>query len=1094
MKRKWNKALSWLLTLTMLVGSFTGWSIPVLADGEETASVSVSAITTESFDDVDGMDGSSAEKALSVSVNKGDFVAVSFNTAVVSGNGSALADKTVSWNLSSGGDAIGTMTLSENANSCTVSGNTTAAGTGAYSLRAWIADGDTLSENTIYFKVVVTEPEVIPDPEPEAPTVSLNYAGFDTVAGKDGSAADKALSVTVSFNEAFSLSFNAAVVSANGAVLDEEVSWKIVSANGAEAVYATGISASQNGNLFTVSGQSAVSVNASYKLSASFNEAVEDIYFNIVVEDESVEIPEPEPEPATSISVNYTGFDEVAGKNGSAADKALSVTVSYNEALSLSFNASVVSANGAVLDEEVSWKIVSANGAKAVFAEGISVSKNGNVFTVSGQSAVSVNASYKLSASFNEAVEDIYFNIVVEDESVEIPEPEPEVASISVNYTGFDAVAGKNGSTADKALSISVSNNDPIALSFNAVVVSGNEILSDKTVSWNLVSANGAAAVLLDGLKVSENASSFTVSGQVAVSSNASYKLVVSSEGVESTEFFFDIFVGEQPKPEPPVDDVVYNWGKPEWKWVNVTGDVTKVPTAVATFTCSANDAKQTQEVVAEVSVKENTRTGNNGKVVWEAYVKEPVRDAKAPEKNRKEYYDWKTVTFTVSEDGTISNNKIDDGMGGQEVVDGIEIIGLQAEYNYTGAKIKPVFTVVDIRMGEEIVLAEGTDYTVKTGKNVETSGTISIKGKGNYAGKSVDKSFKIVKPTVSADSLDMKGAKITTKFAAMTFNGKAQIPATLDIKLKGAKTALSYTWDADKQTYVDKSGNEIAAVVTFSNNVNKGNATVCVNGKNGTYAKKNYKIGAADISTISVNEIGEVEWAVKAQPVEMELGLGEYVLIEGADYKVKYTAANAGKGTAKLTGKGNFKGKKEISYTVNALELDEELIVVNAVSGKAGKVKVTVVDRAGNALGKKLYDFKVLSDGKTLGSKDALPESIDVVVTSKNANLSADKEGVTVSDIDVKKAIKKMKVQKGYFETYTGQPIILDELDDNPFENSAKINTNGLTYGEDFVIASYKNNVKKGSMIVTLRGIGNYSGTTTVKIPIKAASLGNNK
>ena len=71
-------------------------------------------------------------------------------------------------------------------------------------------------------------------------------------------------------------------------------------------------------------------------------------------------------------------------------------------------------------------------------------------------------------------------------------------------------------------------------------------------------------------------------------------------------------------------------------------------------------------------------------------------------------------------------------------------------------------------------------------------------------------------------------------------------------------------------------------------------------------------------------------------------------------------------------------------------------------------------------------------------------------------------------------------------------------ELDDEAF-NTIKVTIKGkeLKIHEDFEIAGYKNNTKKGTMTVTIRGIENISedatpvsGTKTFKVKINPKSL----
>lgn len=67
--------------------------------------------------------------------------------------------------------------------------------------------------------------------------------------------------------------------------------------------------------------------------------------------------------------------------------------------------------------------------------------------------------------------------------------------------------------------------------------------------------------------------------------------------------------------------------------------------------------------------------------------------------------------------------------------------------------------------------------------------------------------------------------------------------------------------------------------------------------------------------------------------------------------------------------------------------------------------------------------------------------------------------------------------------ETYTGQAIVLDK-------SQITVKLKGKIIEQDqyeIVPNSYKNNVKKGTASVTIRGVNNYGGTKTVKFNIRA-------
>ncbi|MBR6256320.1 MAG: hypothetical protein IKR23_02990 [Lachnospiraceae bacterium] len=432
------------------------------------------------------------------------------------------------------------------------------------------------------------------------------------------------------------------------------------------------------------------------------------------------------------------------------------------------------------------------------------------------------------------------------------------------------------------------------------------------------------------------------------------------------------------------------------------------------------------------------------------------------------------------------------DGPAGTPSVEGgdIVIIGLEETYPYTGSKIKPAVTVMD----GDIVLAQSTDYTVSyTGKNkIGEINKVEVKGKGNYAGKSATAQFKIVDPRddVDKDKLADKVSKVSVNIKKFTYNGKAQYPSEVTVTLKD-KSTIVYKVEEDG-SFTTESEKEVG--LSFSNNINKGTATVAAIGSDGKVKKASYTIAAAEIGSAEF-EISAVDWAVKAATPEIKatikLGDEDVELVAGQDYKVSFKAKEAGenKGTAKISGKGNFKGKHaDVTYTVTPMEITENNIVVKALSGKKAKdVKVIVNDAFGNALNKKFYTVEIQNaEGTALNKGDALTEEIKVVVKGANAAVTTGEDGVTVDvkpAADIAKVKGAFKVDKNFFKTYTGEPITLDADD----FVSGKINVGTLELGKDFNIVAYKNNIKKGTMTVTVQGDGEYSGTKTFKVKIKA-------
>lgn len=446
-----------------------------------------------------------------------------------------------------------------------------------------------------------------------------------------------------------------------------------------------------------------------------------------------------------------------------------------------------------------------------------------------------------------------------------------------------------------------------------------------------------------------------------------------------------------------------------------------------------------------------------------------------------------------------------------QEELSDIWITGLEKSYAYTGAKITPDIKVWDCDIeGNDRLLAPGIDYAAAYKNNVNpgSSAEVVVTGKGNYAGQVVSEKFSIVKAADVENPVDVKGAKID-KIPNKSYTGAPQYP-DFKLMLKG-KLIGEYVENTDftenKSPYKRKDGAPMDINVAVSNNVNKGTAAILVSGKGGTSVKAAFKITQADISGVTVTATA-AEYAVKgAVPGSLTVKQGDKLLLAGRDYTAKYSNnKKTGTGTVTITGKGNYKGKKPASYTIDALDMSE--ISVNAVTAcenvKAGKVKAAVVDKDGNALKPAQYTLNIYKDAKgdsKYRAADTLKagDTIYVEAAAKDtANLAGktQKEPFTVGkDISKAKFTLVYKDKKGI--PYTGSAIELEaaDLDVTMRGVSGKLKLKpkeNPVEGEDydFEIVAYANNINKGTATAVVRGIGKYSGTKTIKFKIAQKTM----
>lgn len=376
--------------------------------------------------------------------------------------------------------------------------------------------------------------------------------------------------------------------------------------------------------------------------------------------------------------------------------------------------------------------------------------------------------------------------------------------------------------------------------------------------------------------------------------------------------------------------------------------------------------------------------------------------------------------------------------------------------------------------------LKEGKDFDIDYGTgNYTDEGVyeVTVTGKGNYTGTAqgriaiVGKDSILNKASISAISQQLynNGEEVTLK------------DDVLQVRI-GGKNGRLLQKDKDY-------------VVSYANNVNPGKATVIIKGIH-AYAgtkKANFKIAYETIemnkvrctNSASFQNMDFVKGGCMPQPILVYNG---YQLREGTDYKLSYKN-NKKVGTAQLvlSGKGRFKGKSEISFTIGKKDIaDVAMCTLNVpYTGKANKYqsKPILTDTDGTSLKEKTdYTVTYLSNNTELDKKANPPEhSVITVKVEGKGNYSGSRtdtyalEGISFS-------AAKITVKN---QAYTGKAVVLSKED----ISSATIKVSGavseLKYGEDFEIVAYSGNIKKGTATVVFGGKGRYSGEKAVKFKI---------
>ena len=333
------------------------------------------------------------------------------------------------------------------------------------------------------------------------------------------------------------------------------------------------------------------------------------------------------------------------------------------------------------------------------------------------------------------------------------------------------------------------------------------------------------------------------------------------------------------------------------------------------------------------------------------------------------------------------------------------------AEQLYTGKEIKPTVSITN----GSVKLKQGTDYTVSYSNNIKIgTATVTITGKGNYQGTR-QKTFIIAK--------EKTPAKITC--ANKTYNGLSQTIATCSggtIKNATQTNVGSYT-------------------ITCTGDSSHKNA-----------ANTECSITQGDISKSTVAGIANKTYTGSPITPAVTVKIGTLTLKKDTDYTVSYSNnTNAGIAKVIITGKGNYKGTKQVTF--NIVKPAVITCLNKAYTGASQVIASCEGGTISNATQTKVgsYTISCKGDGSHI---DATNKSCSI------AKANASTFTITVPSENL----------------YTGKAI-------TPTVTVKKGST-VLKKDTDYTV-SYSNNINVGTANVTVTGKGNYQGTKSATFKI---------
>ena len=434
------------------------------------------------------------------------------------------------------------------------------------------------------------------------------------------------------------------------------------------------------------------------------------------------------------------------------------------------------------------------------------------------------------------------------------------------------------------------------------------------------------------------------------------------------------------------------------------------------------------------------------------------------------------------------------------------------ADQTYTGSELKPTVVVKD----GETTLTKDTDYTVEYSNNINVgTATVTVTGTGSYDGVSKTSNFTIMPKSVSLAEISAispqiyTGTEITPEFtvtdgtkkltsgtdytvswksnvnvgtAVVTVSGKGNYKDTksaeFEIKPKNINLAAispiadqKYTGKELKPDLTVKDGKKILVkdtdfTVKYSNNIEVGEATVTIAGKN------NYT--GTNSASFQIFEKGFV-----VEPIEDQIYTGnaitpEVVIKEGGNivsstqYEVTYSDnINAGTATVTITGKAEYDGiKRNASFKIIGKSISSATVSETEAQVFTGTAITPVVSvKDGSKTLQKDTDYTVdYENNINAGTATILIIGIGNYADTKRV------------EFEISPKTAELKIAPIEDQTYTGSEIIPDiTVQDGDVE---------LTKDTDYTI-KFKDNIEIGTATVTVTGKGNYIGTASATFKI---------
>lgn len=417
-----------------------------------------------------------------------------------------------------------------------------------------------------------------------------------------------------------------------------------------------------------------------------------------------------------------------------------------------------------------------------------------------------------------------------------------------------------------------------------------------------------------------------------------------------------------------------------------------------------------------------------------------------------------------------------------------ILVSGYDGTYYYTGTPIEPKGIIVEdtelpfdssSAQKRSVQLQSGKDYDITYSGNMSAGkASIIVTGKGNYTGQRVAY-FNIVSSTVDGNNT-WDG---TSEGTGSITNGTTTIAAD-DIRLgydNSMYNCMMYNGYERIPTVSINGVDTSEFIVTASNNVRPGVATLTITGRGNNYTGtiiKSYTIRANLAEYGVISSIADQTYTGYQITPYVTVTCGGNLLNAGSDYTVTYANnINVGSATVLVNAAsdsyyiGTATGSFNISNTAGGME----------ITGYASSYTYT-----GYAVSP---DIVVMMNGRVLN------RGTDYLVTYSN-NVNVGTASMTVTGIGSYSGTKTITyaIEAKNIENCLTTTVDNYRYTGNTYTPSVTITDSStgktLTAGTDYTI-TYSNNTNPGTATITVTALSrNYTGSKVISFKIKSAAV----